>query len=144
MQKLILIICNWSMSCNSIEYAAEHAKNRKICRAEETRKQICQDFINKTLSRKRYKSPKAPDSKKWKRSENRLRCSTVGSDHLVVRTMHCIRNNPGSNPGLDSSCWKKKLRSLQNLIPETIKQNNIYRRKYKTVSSFRKIVLCKN
>ena len=62
--KLILIICNWSMSCNRIEYAAERLKNRKISRAEETRKQICQDFINKTLSRKRYKLPKAPDSKK--------------------------------------------------------------------------------
>ena len=38
----------------------------------------------------------------------------------------------------------KKLQKLQNLIPETIKQNNIYRSKYKTVSSFRKKLLCKN
>ena len=27
----------------------------------------------------------------------------TGSDHLVVRTLRCGSNNPGSNPGLDNS-----------------------------------------
>ena len=28
-------------------------------------------------------------------------CYTIGPDRLVVRTLRCGRNNPGSNPGLD-------------------------------------------
>ena len=55
--------------------------------------------------------------------ENRLPCSIIVPDRLVVRTLRCGRNNPGSNTGLDSRFWKK-LKKFINHMPKTIKRNN--------------------
>ena len=72
---------------------------------------------------------------------NRLPWSIIVPDRLVVRTLRCGRNNPGSNPGLDSRFWKK-LKKFMNHMPKTIKRNNSCSSKKN--SFFRKIMLCRN
>ena len=60
---------------------------------------------------------------------NRLPCSTIGPYRLMVRTLRCGRNNPGSNPGLDSSFWKKpskiyKPHAKNNLTKQKLQNKN--------------------